>query len=519
MFHKNRSIVWMTAIILVLGTTMSLSGLTMHDHGEEHQHGEVNFPISCNEQAQERFETGLAHLHHMMYEQARPEFKVAAEADPDCAMAYWGIAMSSFQPLWHPTTDEGMKRGKEAVKRAKELGAPTEREQKYIAAVDAFFTNPYPPKDSRPADHMARVEAWKDAQREMHEAYPDDVDAAAFYGLAEVCYAVAQFSPDEEHDYSRERMAGALMEEYFEDHPEHPGLFHYIIHAYDSPELAHKALKYAREYDKLAPTTPHALHMPSHIFVRLGKWEETAEWNERSAEAAWNQIDFDDHASAHYVHALDYAMYAYLQMGDREKARQTLERVQNVDEVYAAPFSGYNLAAPQARYYLEQRKWEEAAKLEPAKPEVLPWDNYPEAMAMFSYARGLGAARSGDLNLAQTEKEKISGYVESLFDAGNEYWGYMTKALGQAVEAWTLYEKGETEQALTLMREAAELEESMDKSPITPGEILPVRELYGDLLLREGRTDEALRAYEKALERTPNRRNAERGMERATAIR
>ncbi len=519
MFYKNRSIVWMTTIILVLGTTMSLSGLTMHDHDREHQHGEVNFPISCNTEAQERFETGLAHLHHMMYEQARPEFKAAAEADPNCAMAYWGIAMSSFQPLWHPATDEGLKRGKEAVKRARAIGAPTEREESYIAAVEAFFTDPEPPIDSRPRDHQARVRAWKEAQREVHKAYPDDVDAAAFYALSEVCYAMTKFSPDEERDFTRERRAGEILEHFFEHHPGHPGLFHYLIHAYDSPQLAHKAEEAARGYDQIAPTTPHALHMPSHIFVRLGQWEETADWNERSAEAALKQADYDPHATGHYVHALDYAMYAYLQMGDQEMARRTLERVQNVEEVYAAPFSGYNLAAPQARYYLEQGKWEQAAKLEPAKPDVLPWDNYPEAMALFSYARGLGAARSGDLSQAETERDNIKQYVESLFDAGNDYWAYMTQALGKAVEAWILYEKGETEHALTLISDAADLEDSMDKSPITPGEILPVRELYGDMFFLEGRTDEALRAYEKSLERTPNRRNAERGTERATAVR
>ena len=519
MLQRIRFSIAMTVFVLILGTMLSVSGLTMHDPGEKHQHGEVSFPISCNEEAQKRFETGLTHLHHMMYEQSRPEFIAAAGADPQCAMAYWGIAMTSFQPLWYPTTDEGMKRGKEAVQKAKELGALTEREQKYIAAVDAFFTDPDPPIEGRSRDHVARLDSWKKAQREVHEEYPKDVDAAAFYGLAEVCYAVSQFSPDQEHDYRRERKAGALLEGYFEDHPKHPGLFHYIIHAYDSSELAHKALKYAREYDQLAPTTPHALHMPSHIFVRLGKWEETADWNERSAEAAWNQLDFDAHASAHYVHALDYMMYAYLQKGERELARQTLERIQAVDEVYPAPFAGYNLAAPQARYYLEQNKWEEAARLEPGVPAALPWGNYPEAMALFSYARGLGAARSGNLDQASAERDKINQYVESLFDVENDYWGHMTKALGQAVEAWTLYEKGETEQALTSMRKAAELEESMDKHPTTPGEILPVRELYGDLLLSEGRTEEAVHAYVKALERTPNRRNAERGIERATALR
>jgi tetratricopeptide (TPR) repeat protein len=510
-----------TLLILLFGVLFSadlvLGQHHGHQHGPHHDHqlGEVAFEISCSEEAQKLFNTGVAQLHHMMYEQARPQFEAAAEADPECAMAHWGIAMTSFQPLWHPTPDDGLERGKAAVERARAIGAPTEREQAHLAAVEAFFTDPSPPLESRPADHAARVKAWKDAQRQVHEAYPTDVDAAALYALAEVSYAQSLFSPHEERDYTPNLRAGEIIGRYFDDHPEHPGLFHYLIHAYDSPELAHKAEEAARAYDKVAPETVHALHMPSHIFVRLGKWEETVEWNERSAEAALQVWDRDAHASAHYVHALDYMMYGYLQLGDEEGARHTLERVKAVDEMYPAPFAGYNLAAPQARYYLEQQKWEGAASLEPRDPDVLSWEDYPMAEALFHYARGLGAARTGNLEQAESEREHIGAAVQALRDAGDDYWAHMTEALGKAVEAWILYERGATGEALSLMREAAELEESMDKSPITPGEVLPVRELYAELLLEEGREEEALAAFEASLERTPNRRNALLGTERA----
>jgi tetratricopeptide (TPR) repeat protein len=510
------SIAGTVAVILALGWTWSLSGCTHPDHELEHRHGVVDFPVSCTDRAREEFETGLAHLHHMMYEQARPHFEAAAEADPDCAIAHWGVAMTSFQPLWHPTSEDGLKRGKAAVERARALGAPTDREEGYIAAVEAFFADPEPPRESRASDHEARVRAWKTAQRELHEAHPEDVDAAAFYALAEVCYAMTQFSPDEERDYTRERRAGELLERYFVDYPEHPGLFHYLIHAYDSSELAHKAEDIARGYDQLAPDTPHALHMPSHIFVRLGYWDETADWNERSAQAALRQIEEDAHASAHYVHALDYMMYAYLQLGDEEKARKTLERVREIDELWAASFAGYNTAAPQARYFLEQRKWKEAAQLEPKTPDIIRWEEFPAAEALFHYARGLGAARSGDLEAAAAERDRIEERVQVLRDEGNLYWAYMTEALGKAVEAWILYERGETEEALALMSEAADLEDSMDKHPTTPGEVLPVRELYGELLLLEGRVEEARKAFEASLARTPNRRNALAGLELAT---
>jgi tetratricopeptide (TPR) repeat protein len=514
--HSPVGVVAVLALAMLIPGSPALAqsdGMEGHMRSDAHEHGVVNFPISCNEEAQREFETGLGHLHHMMYEQARPHFEAAAEADPACAMAHWGIAMTSFQPLWHPTPPEGLERGKAAVAKARELGAQTEREERYIAAVEAFFTDPEPARESRARDHQARVGAWLEAQREVHEAHPDDVDAAAFYALAEVCYAMTRFSPHEERDFTRERRAGALMEAYLEDYPEHPGLFHYLIHAYDSPELARYALEIAREYDKLAPDTVHALHMPSHIFVRLGYWDETAEWNERSAAAALRDMDDDFHATAHYVHALDYMMYAYLQMGEEEKARETLRKVQEVEEMWGAAFAAYNIAAPQARYYLEQGKWEEAAALEPGTPAVLPWEDFPVAEAIFHYARGLGAARTGDLEQAQVDRDEIRKRVETLRAADDAYWAYMTEALGKAVEAWILYERGETDQAIALMSEAADLEDSMDKHPTTPGEVLPVRELYAALLVKEERVEEARNAFETSLKRTPNRRNALEGLE------
>ena len=510
---KTRVLSSILSALLIIG----LFGCAPETDGEEteqpeHELGVVNFPISCNEEAQVAFETGLAQLHHMMYKMAQPYFEDAAEADPECAMAYWGIAMTSFQPLWRPTTEDGIKNGKAALARAREIGGESEREEAYISAVEAYFEDPGLEDAGRPAQHQARLEAWVDAQRQLQEKYPDDVDAAAFYGLAEISYAQSLFSPDKERDYTRQIRAGGLMEDFLEEHPEHPGLFHYIIHAYDSPQLAHKGKQYAQEYDKIAPNTPHALHMPSHIFVRLGLWDETIDWNIRSAEAALNH-PANGKTSHHYPHALDYMIYGYIQQGDEENADKALEDVLAIENPQPTFISAYGIAASIARYHLELDKWEEAANLQAGEPAVLPWDNFPAANALIAYARGLGAARTGDLETARNARKNISDFVETLKKDEDIYWAHTTEALGDAVEAWILYEEGKTEEALTLMRKAADNEEAMDKHPITPGEVLPVRELYAELLLREDRHTEAFEAFERSLERTPNRKNALAGIE------
>jgi tetratricopeptide (TPR) repeat protein len=481
-----------------------------------HRLGDVRFPVSCNEAAQRHIHTGLAQLHHMMYEHARSDFEAAASADARCAMAQWGIAMSHFQPLWHPTRPGDLERGRAAADEAAALEPPTPREQRYVSAVQAFFRDPDPPTPDRASEHQARTRTWMEAQRAVHEAHPQDADAAAFYALAQVAYAMTRVSPHEPRDYTRERRAGALLERYMAEHPRHPGLHHYLIHAYDSPTLAPQAREVAERYDQLAPETTHALHMPSHIFVRLGQWKETAELNERSADAA-RQHPVNGRTSLHYPHALDYMMYAYLQMGQDAEAQRTLERVEAIDRVEPVFAAAYGIAAARARYHLERRDWAGAAAMRPAYPDALAWEDHPGALALVHYARGLGAARSGELDRADEERRRIGDVVARLRADGNAYWAYMTEALGTAVEAWTMYERGETDRGLALMREAADLEDSMDKHPITPGEVLPVRELYGELLLREGRPTQARAAFEASLERTPNRRNALAGLDRAGA--
>jgi tetratricopeptide (TPR) repeat protein len=477
------------------------------EHDAGHEHGIVELTISCSEEAQAEFATGLGHLHHMMYDQARPRFEAAAEADVGCAMAHWGIAMTSFQPLWAPTSDSDMERGKAAVEQALAIGTDDPLESDLISTVQAFFTDPDPPAADRPSDHQARLNSWLNALTDLREIYPDDVEVAAFYALAEISYAMTHFSPHREREFDRELRAGALMEEFLERYPEHPGLFHYLIHAYDSSDLAHMAEEVARKYDQLAPDTPHALHMPSHIFVRLGYWDDTADWNERSADAA-HRNPHNGMTSLHYPHALDYMMYAYLQLEEYEKASETLERVRAIEAGQPHFATAYGIAAPQARYFMEQHLWEEAAGLEPHHPQAIDWDLYPGATALFYYARGIGAARTGNIDQAEQEQQRIEEAVAAMREGGNVYWAYMTEALAKAVEGWILYERGDTEGALALLSEAADLEESMDKHPITPGEVYPVRELYGEMLYMEGRVDEAAAAFEKSLERTPNRRNA-----------
>ncbi len=504
------------ACLLVLGFQACDREMESHHQTPDHEHGVVEFTITCSDEAQEEFLVGLGHLHHMMYDQARPRFEAASEADANCAMAHWGIAMTSFQPLWAPTSDSDMERGKAAVEQALSIGTDDELEAGFIASVEAFFKDPVPPAADRPSDHQARLRAWVDSLTELRESYPEHVEVAAFYALAEISYAMTHFSPVQERDFTRELRAGELMEEFLEEYPEHPGLFHYLIHAYDSSDLAHYAEEVARKYDQLAPNTPHALHMPSHIFVRLGYWEDTANWNERSARAAM-QNPVNGLTSLHYPHALDYMMYAYLQLEQYDKAGETLARVRAIETGQPHFATAYGIAAPQARYYMEQHLWDEAAELEPYSPQAIDWDLYPGATALFYYARGIGAARTGNLEQAEQEHQRIEETVTTMREAGNVYWAYMTEALANAVKAWILYEQGETDEALALISEAADLEESMDKHPITPGEVYPVRELYGEMLYKEGRIDEAVEAYEKSLERTPNRRNALEGVEQAMA--
>lgn len=468
--------------------------------------GKVDFPLSCSSQVQRRFERGLALLHHMMYEQARKEFEAVAELDPRCAMAYWGIAITLFHPLWAKPSEEELKKGWAAVKQAKALNAPTEREHAYVTAVEAFY------RGWETVDHPTRLIAWEKAQEKVHKTNPDDIDAAAFYALAHLAT-----TPKGDKAFTHQKKAGALLEELLTKAPEHPGVSHYIIHAYDNPMLASRALEVARGYAKIAPDVPHALHMPSHIFVRLGIWPEAIDWNERSAAAARRQ-SIGGVISIHYIHALDYLMYAYLQQCQDKMAQDVLQKVNAVENYQDSFASAYGIAAAQARYPLERAQWADAAALKVRTHSSFPWDKYPWFESITYFARGLGAARSRNVDAAEKALETLNMLYERSVNAGQDYWAVHLDAQRKTVAAWIAFSEGKKDHALKLMRKAADLEDSVDKHPVTPGAVLPARELLGDMLVLLEKPVEAIKVYEASLQISPNRLNSLYGAGRAAEL-
>lgn len=465
--------------------------------------GTVDFETSCSPEVEADFERGLALLHHMMYNQAEDAFKGIADDDPSCAMAHWGRAMTQLHPLWAPPTKQALQKGREAVRQAKAREAPTERKQAYIDAIAAYFEN----ASERP--HPERLAAWEAGQEKLYQAYPDDVDAGAFYALAHLSTA-----PPDDKNFTHQRRAGALLEELHTEHPEHPGLFHYTLHAYDNPALAQQAVDVARDYDDLAPDVPHALHMPSHIFVRLGMWPEVIDWNIRSAEAALQQ-PVGANTSMHHAHALDYMMYAHLQQGQDEKARKVLNEIKAVDNYQDHFAAAYSMAAVPARYALERGAWDEAARLPVRAQDAFPWDQYPQYEAITYFARGLGAARSDDLEAAREAVDTLDNLYEQTVEAGEDYWAVQVDVKRTTIDAWIAYAEGRHDEALDRMREAADQEDSVDKHPVTPSAVRPARELYGDMLVRLDRPEDAIEAYQAALEVSPNRFNSLYGIGQA----
>jgi tetratricopeptide (TPR) repeat protein len=468
---------------------------SLNSSAEESQ-GKVDFAISCSTNVQIQFNKALALLHNMMYLQAEKEFQAVAKRDPDCAMAYWGIAMTLFHPLWSPPSNDELQRGWESVQKAATLTPSTEREMDYISAVTAFY------KDWESVSHPMRISAWEKIQEKVFKANPEDIDAGAFYALAHLATA-----PKSDKTFTYQKEAGALLEKLRTKAPMHPGLFHYTIHAYDNPLLASRALEVAREYDKIAPDAPHAQHMPSHIFVRMGLWTLTTEWNLRSAEAAKKQSQPGE-LSLHYIHAMDYLIYAYLQKAQDKKARDALNTINKIERYQDSFASAYGIAAAQARYFLELRQWENAANLKLRTHSTFPWDKYPWVESITYFARGLGAARSKNTDEVRDSIRTLDTFYERTKKAGQDYWAVLVDSQRKTVAAWFAYSEGETDKALQIMKKAAEIEDSVDKHPVTPGAVLPARELLGDMLVLLGKYDEAIDAYEESLMISPNRFNS-----------
>jgi tetratricopeptide (TPR) repeat protein len=469
--------------------------------------GAVDFPVSCESGVQDDFNRAVALLHHMQYVESRATFEGIAAADPACAMAHWGIAVTLFQPLWpaRPTSDD-LERGWKAAQRASELGGGTDREQAFIAAAEAFYREP------GTADWWTRIRRWAEAMEEAYATSPNDLETAAFYALSHIAVGVVA----EDRMAHQERAAEVLLGVYARE-PTHPGALHYTIHANDVAGRADESLDLVRAYDDIAPSVPHALHMPTHIFVRLGEWPEVIVWNRRSADAAL-ELPAGDAISNHYPHAMDYLLYAHLQRGEDERALAVLNELLGQEKDFQEEFaSAFHVAAAPGRFAVERRAWAEAAAVVPRARESLLWDRYrwPEAMSWF--ARGLGAARTGDLEEADRADARMSALRDQASEAGEDGFATYIEIDRLILASHLAQARGDADGALAQAREAVELEGSTQKHPVTPGALLPSGESMGDLLMEQGRPAEALEAYEGSLAAWPKRFNTLLGAARASS--
>jgi tetratricopeptide (TPR) repeat protein len=458
--------------------------------------GKVDFPISCTPAAQKQFDRALAALHSFWYEEALRMFTAVAETDPGCAMAYWGIAMSIYYPLWVPPTESTVQKGLNAVEKAKALGAKTDRERAYIAAIESFY------KDSNKLDHRTRTLAYEKTLEQLYRQYSKDREAAIFYALA-----LNATAPPTDKTYAKQLKAGEILEKVFAEQPDHPGVAHYIIHSYDNPPLASRGLPAAQRYAKIAPAVPHAQHMPSHVFTRLGLWQESIQSN-LGAVAASKEYAAKAHPGAAYyeqLHALDYLGYGYLQMAQDRKAKGVLDELLSIQKVQPETFhSAYAFAAIPARYGLERRQWSEAAALT-VQPSTFPWSRFPWAEAVTHFARAMGSARSGNLANTRKDIEKLESLQDALIKGKDSYWAKQVDIQRRTATAWFLRVEGNNDEALKLMQSAADLEDSTDKHPVTPAPILPARELLGEMFLELGNPAQALKEFEASHRVEPNR--------------
>ncbi|MBI3853615.1 MAG: tetratricopeptide repeat protein [Verrucomicrobia bacterium] len=469
--------------------------------------GKVDFPISCSQPAQAEFNRAVALLHHMTYPQAREAFEQVVKTDPECAMAHWGIAMTLFQPLW-PTRPgpADLRRGWDEVQKARALEPATARERLFVAAVEAFFREP------ESLNYWERIRRWEQAMEKVHGAFPQDPEAAAFYALALLATAPSDKISREHADRAAKLLLGV-----FKRNPNYPGAMHYLVHANDVPGREREEFEVICGYEKVAPRNPHALHMPTHIYTRLGDWEGVIRGNLLAAGAALEypagirgQFVWDE-----FPHAIEYLIYAYLQKGDDERAAAQLKRLLGTARLEPTFKTAFHLASTQARYALERRAWGEAMSLAPREPPTLDWDRFmwPEAVTWF--ARGLGAAHEGKVDGARRAGERLQELENAARKTGEELFARNIRVLRLDVQAWLAHAEQDRKSSVALMREAAELEASTPKPPVTPGPTLPAHELLGDLLLDQKHPAEALAAYKRSLALYPRRFNSLLGAARA----
>src|SRR5438270_10601790 len=478
----------------------------------------IEFPISSAAEVRPEFERGVALLHSFFYEEARRIFTGVAEKDPNCAMAQWGIAMTWWHPIWTPRTAEEMAAGRAAIDKAVAMIRPaerdvTDRERRFIGAVSAYYhaadtaaatAGPVGQSCHGPVGSRDRALAYEKEMRGLATQYPDDMEAQTFYTLA--ILAVGYATPNDT-TLSKQLEAASILEKLRTKNANHPGVTHYLIHSYDYPALAERGLAAAQVYASIAPWVPHALHMPSHIFTRLGMWEESVAANRASAEAsrAYAKVRQREATEADELHSLDYAAYSYLQEGEDNKAKEIVDfaatvRKTNPEMEFTA---AYALAAIPARYALERNDWAGAAAL--AIPNVPHWSSFPFMEALIEYARALGRAHTGDLDGAQKAIERMRQLREATTDVKFDYFKNHLDLQIKTASAWVTYGRGQKEEAVEALRKTADAEDILGKHPVSPGALVPVREQLGGLLLELGQAKEAENEFEAELKVYPGR--------------
>lgn len=498
-----------SVLFLALLCTTSLL-LSQEDH-QNHEHpaaglGSVHFSTSCAAAVAQPLTRAVALLHSFGYEDSRRTFEEVTAADPKCAMAQWGVAMTWYHPIWEPPTPEELAQGSTAIERALAISTGSPREKDFIAALSAFY------RDWKSIPHRTRATAYEAAMMRMHERYADDDEVTIFYALS-----ILGNLDQTDVAYVKQKQAAKLLNGILPRNPNHPGVAHYLIHGYDYPALAELALPAARAYAKIAPDAPHALHMPSHIFTRLGLWDDSIKSNIASAKSAQDRVErlHPGTGSSGRLHAADYLVYAYLQQARDSSAKRVLQEMAgltNLDE--QSQQAAYAFAATPQRFALERHDWKASAQLE-LSPKWFDWSRYPQFEAVAHYGRALGAARAGNATLARSEVATLTDLQKRIPAAQGYDWSKAIAIQREIVESVLSFTEGQKQTALAALRRAADQEDSVDKNAITPGVLLPAREILGELLLESGASADALTAFEASLKIAPHRFNSVAGAARA----
>ncbi|HEX9281192.1 MAG TPA: hypothetical protein VF878_01825 [Candidatus Udaeobacter sp.] len=473
--------------------------------------GKVTFPITCAPDVQPDFARGVALLHSFFYEEARRIFTSVAERDPKCAMAQWGIAMTWWHPIWTPPTPDEMRAGKAAIEKAMSMKADTEREHGFITALNTYYNTPDSSSAAPvgqschgPVGPRDRVIAYEKAMRQLRDKHPDDFEVQTFYAFAVLATGYA--TPNDT-SLSKQLEAAGMLEKLWKQDANHPGVVHYLIHSYDYPQFAKRGLAAAQNYDDIAPWVPHALHMPSHIFTRLGMWDESIEANRASAEAsrAYAAMRHRDATEAEELHALDYMAYSYLQEAQDAEAKKIVDIAAKVKKTNPElEFSAaYALAAIPTRYAFERNDWAAAANL--SIPNLPHWSSFPFMEALIEYGHALGRAHTGDVEGARKAIARMQQLRDTTKDTKFDYFKSHLDLQMQAASAWVAAAEGKRNDAIDMLRRAADSEDTLGKHPVSPGAFVPIREQLGTLLLETGQPKEAQREFEAALKIYPGR--------------